>query len=352
MGITSSSHSGIQQTQEQHVNRAKFQQQPDRLNFGRSSSMGNDRRQEQQRFGNRQVNSNFGHHSQGGGGNQQSSQQPMARNPFQSQQEQQQQQRQQLQQQDAYNFSGQGANMGFPTGHQTSNMSMSVNVNMNMNSSNGGGPQQSNQFGGYDSSRINSQPLSQFQSPSPGFGGRFQSPPAAGWKSPGKANPFQQQGQGHGQSQPQFHQLSSDSLRDVDASAAIAGAITAAFSLGLPVSSSSTYPGAGGASATSSAGATQGSGVVADNAVSSSASASESVVNSKSNSSSVFSFLSDVPPSYSPYEGHEPFRAGFIPHIPPPGPGPGHAAPFNPSPFSTGLGYGVGTGVGVGVSTR
>ena len=313
----------MQQPQEQHMNRSKFQQQPGRSNFGRNSSMGNDGRQEQQRFSNRQENGNFGQQSQGGRGSQQSSQQHVARNPFQSQQEQ--------QQQHNSNFPGQSANMGYSTGHQTSNMNMNMdmNMNMNMNSSHDGGHQQNNQFSGYDSSRINTQRQPQFPSSSPGLSGRFQSDQGGGWNSSGKPNAFQQQqqhqGQGHGQTQPQFHQLSSDSLREVDASAAIAGAITADFSLGLPVSSSSTFPGVGGATANTN----QGSGAV-DNAVSSSASVLETAV-----VNSVFSLLSEIPPAYNPYEENDPFRAGFIPHIPPP------AATFNPSPFSQGLGFGV-----------
>lgn len=305
-GFTSSSRLGMQQPQVQQAIETKFYQRPEPQTFGHSS-MRDDSKHEQQRFSSRQGNSNFVQHNPTGRGNQQPAQLHVARNPFQSQQEQQQQQGA---------FSEQRGGMQTSNGYPASNMHMNMSTKIGL----GGENQQNNRFSGFDSSKTNSLSGSQFQSFGTGFNGRFQSDQAVGFNSAAKSNAFQQQGQ----LPPQFHPLNSDSLREVDASAAIVGAITADFSLGLPLSSTSAYSGGGNANQGSAI-----AGASIDIAASSSATASEGVVKS------VFTLLSETPPAYCPYEDDEPLRAGFISNIPPP------PAAFNPTPFSRGQGFGV-----------
>ena len=115
--------------------------------------------------------------------------------------------------------------------------------------------------------------------------------------------PLLQQGQ---QSQLQFQQLSSDSIKEVNASAVVTGTIVADFNLDLPPSSSvAVVEGA----------------ALSDNAVAASSIGSQAGISkggAQVVTGSAFEHLSEVPPAYCPYKDGGPFRAGFIPNIPPP----------------------------------
>ena len=100
------------------------------------------------------------------------------------------------------------------------------------------------------------------------------------------------------QSQPvKNFQPNSASLNQVDASVVVAGALTADFRLDLPPCSSSVG--------------------TDDPNLKSSTVAVYAEKEESSVSDGPFASFSEVPPSYCPYSDNTPFRAGFIPNIPP-----------------------------------
>ena len=334
-GSAGSNQVGTQQSPQYQNNRNSFQGSQQK-NFPQSHvDPRRSTQQEAQRFPGRQGNptSNHQNNDRRGGSSNQPPPQPSARNPFQQQQQQQsyqqqnhqpqyqqqqpyqpqyqqqqkqqqQQQFQQQQQQQQYQqhqqYQQQPQN-GFRS-HQGGPSNFNSHSNDNLGLSNN--YQQQNNSRNFDASRAQPTPRPLFNSYSSGSSSQSAVQPT-GWNPSGGGNIFQQQQQGQ-QSQLQFQQLSSDSIKEVNASAVVTGTIVADFNLDLPPTSSVAVV----------EGAALSNSVIAASSIASQPGISKG--GAQVVTGSAFEHLSEVPPAYCPYKDGGPFRAGFIPNIPPP----------------------------------